>query len=456
MTKQITCALCALGVLASAWSSTAQAAGPDVFVFELAQGGTDINEYGPVGNIMAYAFATQSCNQGTETLNWFSGSAFHPVIAQNMYRLKDDRFEQIGMAWLKHGFCALSEPGCGACQATDCNTLGVGCADTYWAGLNASGLKPRSKVNASTGVFPYPEAQNPTGSSTIAGRVQVQMADIDPAQNAGARYIIEGHYITQDDSSANPDPGNGMTSANNASWREIAVNTVSNLTSIGSTQVQQAAILAWEDMDPTVQKTKATVADDGRFWMLWKVSDNGDGTWHYEYAVFNLDSHRSGQSFSIPIPQGVTLTNIGFHDVDYHGGEPYTNIDWAVDRDSCRVTWSTEDFATNENANALRWSTLYNFRFDADGPPTGATSSLGLFRPGNPTAASMVTEGPSALCNAGDADCDGDFDLGDYATLQSCWVAGQIADPCTTFDSNCSSSLDLVDYSVFMAGLDGP
>ena len=33
------------------------------------------------------------------------------------------------------------------------------------------------------------------------------------------------------------------------------------------------------------------------------------------------------------------------------------------------MTWSTETFATNQNANAIRWGTLYNFRFDADRPP---------------------------------------------------------------------------------------
>ena len=42
------------------------------------------------------------------------------------------------------------------CQSTNCNTLGIGCADTYWAGLNSGGEGPRSDVNAYTGVYNYP------------------------------------------------------------------------------------------------------------------------------------------------------------------------------------------------------------------------------------------------------------------------------------------------------------
>ena len=100
--------------------------------------------------------ATQSCNSGTEPLDWFEagGDTRHPVIAQNMFRLKDGRFEQIGQSWLKHGFCAVNETEsmCGPCNATPCDTLGVGCADTYTALANARGLRSKRFVNFTVGI----------------------------------------------------------------------------------------------------------------------------------------------------------------------------------------------------------------------------------------------------------------------------------------------------------------
>ncbi|MCA9252381.1 MAG: hypothetical protein KDA54_14750, partial [Phycisphaerales bacterium] len=80
-------------------------------------------------------------------------------------------------------------------------------------------------------------------------------------------------------------------------------------------------------------------------------------------------------SFTVPIDSGAVVTNIGFRDVDYHSGEPYSDVDWPGTKIGGNVTWSTETFATNADANAIRWGTMYNFRFDANvGPqPTNVT-----------------------------------------------------------------------------------
>ena len=48
------------------------------------------------------------------------------------------------------------------------------------------------------------------------------------------------------------------------------------------------------------------------------------------------------------------------------------------------ITWSTETFATNQNANAIRFGTLYNFRFDADQPPQTVNATVGFFKTGSP------------------------------------------------------------------------
>ena len=78
--------------------------GPDVIVGAL----PNVSKYGTVSGISAYALGTTSCNIGDEVLAWYdtgANSNQHPVIAQNLYRIKDGRIEMVGMSWLKHGFC---------------------------------------------------------------------------------------------------------------------------------------------------------------------------------------------------------------------------------------------------------------------------------------------------------------------------------------------------------------
>jgi hypothetical protein len=244
-----------LAALAIATPASAAPQVPDVIVYDVGVNGADTNDIhywgtNNPGTIAVYNFATQSCNAGTAELDWFDGGGDtrHPVISQNMFRLKDGRFEHIGYSWLKHGFCAVNEfeGECGTCIGTDCDTLGIGCADTYWAVLN-DGRGGRSKrfVNATEGTHVEGGGQ-PTGGSTVRGRLQVMVADIDPAVNAGAEWFIEGHYITADDALA----GNGR---NNASWRRVNVNAVENITGGGPTHREEAAIFAWKDMDPEVE-----------------------------------------------------------------------------------------------------------------------------------------------------------------------------------------------------------
>ncbi|MCZ6817249.1 MAG: fibronectin type III domain-containing protein, partial [Planctomycetota bacterium] len=323
------------------------------------------------------------------------------VISQGMFSVKDGRLEQLVQAWLKHGFCALSETLCGGCAFTTCDSLGVGCSDPYTAARNGSGgawpLGPKSEVNATTGFFPFPAGMSPSGgSATIRGRLQVHTADIDPDLNAGAVYFIEGQYVTEDDALA----GNAR---NNASWRQI---TVSNnpptftVSAAGFPTFQLSPVIdAWVVQDGNVKITPILNVDEGgvgvhgRFRMGALATDLGGGLWHYEYALQNQNSDRSGRSFSLPLPAGVQLTNIEFHDVDYHSGEPISGTDWSVTVGASSVTWETQTFAANQNANALRWGTLYNFRFDANASPGLGDVTIGLFKPGAPadlTAANVT------------------------------------------------------------------
>lgn len=354
--------------------------GPDIIVRDLYA----VENYGSVGDISAFAIGTQSCNIGDLPASWYANTNEHPVIAQNLYRYKDGQFEQVGMSWLKHGFVAASGGGCGiGCLAPPepGNQLGIGCSDPYSATLNGqqSNLGPRSQVNAHTGVFTYPfSAGSP--AQVIGRRLQVHNDDLNPALNGGALYFIEGHYVTQDDALA----GNGN---NNASYRRVSITdalTHYEINLITTTVRQKPAIRAWQDYFSQVNETDIQVPDDGLFILSSDATDIGGGFWRYEYALYNMNADRAARAFEVPVEPGTVIQNVGFHDVDYHSGEPYGGNDWSASIQSDRIIWSTQDFATNPNANALRWGTLYNFRFDADQSPNLQQATIELFKPGTP------------------------------------------------------------------------
>ena len=378
---------------------------PDVIVWDIGVDGPDANDihyWGQANGIAAYSIATQSCNEGNAQLDWFDagGDTRHPVISQNLFRLKDGRFEHVGQSWLKHGFCAVNEfeTGCGPCQSTSCDTLGIGCADTYWATLN-DGAGGRSKrfVNATTGQH-TDGTPGPVGLTTIRGRLQVAVSDIDPAQNPGAEYFIEGHYITADDAAAN-------RGRNNATWRRVNVVGVGNINGGGPSQRRDPAIFAWKDQDPSVEIHEVTNDEGGittYYFVASKVTSVGPNMWSYEYAVQNLNSDQSAGSFRVPYGAGTTVSSLGFHDVDYHSGDPYSGTDWSSLDTGGTILWETQSFGANANANAIRWATLYNFRFLADAPPTTGVATLGLFKPGANASLSVtdlqVPGEPLAMC----------------------------------------------------------
>ena len=390
--------------------------GPDVIVANL----TDVNYYGALGGISAYSLGTNACNIGDLPVIWIQGGTQHPVIAQNIYRLKNGRFEQIGQSFLKHSFQSLNSPSdCGQCAQPPMGgaQLGVGCSDVYGAGYNGGqgNLGPRSTCNATTGVFVWPPP--PAPGNEIGQRLQVFTSDIDPALNAGAVYFGEAHYVAADDAQwtyAGAPSTNGL---NNATYQMLSfTSTTIAPTIVGEPHRMSPAIQAWKDSDPAVSITTADYLDTSlpgpgivcRFWVASKATDNGDGTWHYEYAVQNLNSDRSGGRFSVPIGPNVTVSNIGFHGVFAHSGEPFpntaTNPDhWPAVATSTAVTWTCpEPFIgpSGNNANALRWGTLYNFRFDANIAPVSGNATIGLFKPGTPTTTSAAGLAvPGLPCN---------------------------------------------------------
>lgn len=435
------------GTRGSACDST----GPDVIVGDL-PGLIFAAHEGPAQNgISAYGIGTTSCNVGDEILLWQSGNPNHPVIAQNIYRLVDGRFSQVGIGWLKHGFLALSGNLCCTCMGPGGAQLSPGCSDPYSASLNASQslLGPRFEVNAATGAFPYPFT-SPAITSSIDRRCQVADADLNPALNVGARYFAEGHYVANDDAAA----GNKN---NNASYREIRFFQSGdgyNATTVGPTVRENAAIYAWAANDPNASVVTVDVPGDGRFDVGYAVTSNDDGTWHYEYAIHNMSSDRSAQALSIPIPAGITVTGAGFHDVSYHSGEPFDGSDWTFNSTSGFATWSTVPFSVNPNANALRWGTLYNFWFDADAAPSEDDGSITLFKSAAPRGVGTVTVAlpvPAPPPCPEDVNGDTFVNTADYAIITSNFG------PCPACpeDVNGDGVVDATDVSLVIARLGG-
>lgn len=341
--------------------------------------------WGSSNGITAYSLGVNSCNEGDERIDCQANTSHHPVLSQGMYRWKDGRFEQIGQSWVKHLFFALSQSLCRPCtDPTNGSEMGVGCSDSNSASSQGQQgmLGPRYEINAASGLFPYPFS-NPSPPPIIGRRLQVHDDDLNPALNLGARYFVEAQFISSDDSAS----GNGT---NNASYREVTVSQTQpeiyqlGFSAVMPTQREQPAIFAWQQMDSDVQLVSIDVPGDGRFWLGYQVRALPGGRWSYEYALQNLNSDRSARLFTFFFELGVQIENVGFHDVDPHSGPAGFNDggDWEVILESHNLTWSTATYEENPLANALRWGSLFNFRFEADAPPIPGFIEIGLFKPG--------------------------------------------------------------------------
>ena len=111
--------------------------------------------------------------------------------------------------------------------------------------------------------------------------------------------------------------------------------------------------------------------------------DNGDGTWQHEYALHNLNSHRSGRAFSVPLGIGSSgARNLPSRcQVSQRRGVHQRRLD-AQHRFECGDL-ERPDLEANHNANAAhQQGTMFNFSVTTDTPPTAGNVTLSLFRPG--------------------------------------------------------------------------
>jgi hypothetical protein len=398
--------------------------GPDVIVGDL----NGLAQFGSSnGTQVGLAVGTDSCNAGAVDLNWFANpNNDHPVIPQNLYRMSggaanNERFEQIGQSSVKHAFTALTENLCGfGCNGVGGSRLGSGCSDPYSASLNAGpNLGSRAWINPFTGFYPRNDSATPNNNHSghvhngTSHRILTNISDLNTTLNQGATYYAEAQYITPHEYAwcqANPGQCNMYNNVSYRRYNVIGTGSPFSFSPAAATVRTQAAIAAWTGA--TLADIKPDLSSDGVGIIGYKVTNPSPGVWHYEYAIYNQNLDRAIQSFSVPVGADVALSNIGFHAPPQHpgwaadgtvGNTGFSNAPWTQAQTANAMTWSSETFAQNPNANAIRWGTMYNFRFDSNRPPQTANATIGFFKTGAPITVQVQapTASPAAVLVSG-------------------------------------------------------
>lgn len=364
-------------------------------------------------------------------MNWIGDTSDHPVISQSLYRIKDHRLEQIGSAWVKHGYGALQNPGCGCtCIPDDFQHLGVGCADPYSAGINGSQtrLGPRREVNPRTGVFPFP----PTGWGQTGGvlerRLRVPIADVVPELNPESMYLVEAQYVTPAEAPFGND-------GNNVSWRACEFvpgqwTDYYDMELMGETQIGFSAVEAWASIDPEVRASRIDVPGDGMIIVGSRVTEVRDGWYRYTWAVQNVSCDREISGLRMGIQAGSIVSATDFHDVELHGSG-VDRAPWSFVQGDSQVEWSTESHDVNPDANSIRWGTTFTYTLETNSPPIEGSIQFDLFKPGDATTFNATATVPGDTdfdpCDFGVGPCPWELDGapgingGDLAMLLGGW-----------------------------------
>lgn len=349
----------------------------------------------------ALSMSTTSCNVGTVDVPWYAAmEENHPSISMSLYRVLNDRMEQVGISWIKHGFFALSNSDCTACQhPSDGSFLGVGCSDTYATSNNSdrNWLGPRKEIDpyrahwTCTGSH-FAGEQNDcirrhgsSGHSSTDHRLVAEDADLNLA---GATYYYQGYYIVNGDGNRHNNLGSRRCTMNwsGGQWNFSTPNS-------GNALTEGPTIERWSGAQRTTVVNGG--AGDGKVILAVKATDLGTGMWHYEFALYNWDSDRGVQSFTVPV--GTVVDNIGYHDPDNNAAN-----NWSVTVENNTIRYSCPGITEDPNANYLMWDNLYNFWFDTDAAPTAGDAVIAAWKPsglGTPTT-NIATTIPTPVISA--------------------------------------------------------
>ncbi len=424
--------------------------GPDLIIGDI-NAVANFTSTGAVDGKRAYAFGIAFCNLGSQPADWTNNSPNHPVATQNLYRIASGRIDHVGMSWVHHEFFPLQQNLCSACTPATGSFLGVGCSTVTTSGITGSQsfLASRSEINAATGAITVPSPTAGTTGNAIFKRLQIAESDLS---TPNALYFAEVAAVHLGDAAS----GNN---ANNSSFRRVLVSQPTfNLTFSDATQRAATILDAWRahanganQPDPFIRITPVDITGDGRIYFASRAHQVSATTWQYTYAIYNATSDLGAASIIVRHPVSALPMNPTFNAPAHHSGEPYSNTPWLFQTTPAAVAWSTETFAANPNANAVRWSSLYTFSFQMDTPPVFSSIQVYPFKPGGPSAPGVLTPeaivpGPPAC--AGDANGDNLVNFADLNHILSNFGQSGVALP---GDVNADQTVNFADLNLALS-----
>ena len=380
--------------------------GTDIQIYDI----TDIAYYGRQGAAYpngeaGFMVGHSHCNRGTVNVPWVATSGgvmvdTYPKITFLLARESGGRMVQIsGQGHSKHSMVPynFSTGPCMPCTAAGGAFFYVGCSDTYGSGTNASqyNLGPNREIDPWLGTWnslgSYFDAGDPavTGAAAtdrVRSLTSSMVSAFGPVKNrivvpesellAGAAYYAQTQLVIVGE----PASARG----NNQCNRPVNITgTGSGWTCTASGASAFGSVLTrWSGASYDLG---GNGADDGRFLVAVKTTNPAAGTYHYEYAVQNVDNSRAGATIRIPVDAAATVSNVGFRDVDGNALN-----DWTWTRTATELVFSAPA------GNALEWNTFYNVWFDCSVAPGAALVKIDQARvgPGNLTV-DVVSEAPS-------------------------------------------------------------
>jgi hypothetical protein len=334
----------------------------------------------------------------------------HPFLIWDLYRFNaDGSFEQIGRSGVKHAFVSVNVGCLDSCDHMGGHALGRGCGDTYGTGNNDSpwDMAPRSEIVPAKGLWGRcgsifdPDctgeyAIKDGGNDEWTQRLKTHESQVDPAANAGATYMLDSWYIARQDINiynsmatvtGTPHYAGSLWSFNGQSNYRLG-----------------AAIDRWVDPanpQPNSMNTELAV-DEGHVKVAVKVTDLGDGTWRYDYAVMNFDFARAITQGAGPDggPDPRVLSNKGFDSFEVPAGgtigaTKFSNgtVDgsgaWTMSNAGGAVVWTAPD------GGSLDWGTMYSYSVTSTAAPVEGVATLHIAESGDPASYDVATLVPT-------------------------------------------------------------